>query len=149
MDRLNLPSFEIKLSGTAEQPRIYDDLRRRYVALTPEEWVRQHFVHYLIGHKGYPAALMGNEISMHVGTKTLRADTVLYDAALRPRMIVEYKAPDVAVDESVFAQISSYNALLRTQYLAVSNGVVHYCCRVDYAAGRLVFLSDIPRYDEL
>lgn len=149
MTRLNLPPFEIKLSGTAERPGIFDILRRRYVALTPEEWVRQHFVHYLIAHKGYPSALMGNEISMRVGAKTLRADTILYDTSLRPRMIVEYKAPEVTVDEGVFAQISAYNTLLHTDYLVVTNGIVHYCCRVDYAAGRLVFLPEIPRYEDL
>ncbi len=76
MIRLNLPTFEIKLSGTKEHPRIYDILRRRYIALTPEEWVRQHFVHFLTGHKGYPTALMANEISLSIGNKIHHFDTV-------------------------------------------------------------------------
>ena len=84
MIRLNLPTFEIKLSGTKEHPRIYDILRRRYIALTPEEWVRQHFVHFLTGHKGYPTALMANEISLSIGNKKLRADSVLYDRIQGP-----------------------------------------------------------------
>ena len=88
MIRLNLPTFEIKLSGTKEHPRLFDILRRRYVALTPEEWVRQHFVHFLTGHKGYPAALMANEVGLMIGNKKLRADSVLYNRLLQPRMII-------------------------------------------------------------
>src|SRR3712207_9509863 len=87
MNQLNLPGFELKLSGTQDKPKILDILRRRYVALTPEEWVRQHFVHYLIEHKGYPQALMANEIQIQIGDKQLRADSVLYDSKLQPRMI--------------------------------------------------------------
>ena len=91
MTRLNLPPFEIKLRGTKAQPQIFDILRKKYIALTPEEWVRQHFVHFLVEHKGYPAALMANEIQLKVGEKTLRADSVLYSRDLKPRMIIEYK----------------------------------------------------------
>lgn len=149
MIRLNLPTFEIKLSGTKEQPRIFDILRRRYIALTPEEWVRQHFVHFLTEHKGYPAALMANEISLNIGNKKLRADSVLYDRRLQPRMIVEYKAPSVTITQKVFDQITAYNMLLHVDYLVVSNGLKHYCCRMNYANRSYEFLSDIPSYKEL
>ena len=110
---LNLPSFEIKVSGTPEKPRIYDILRRKYIALTPEEWVRQHFIHYLIEQKGYPAPLLANEIKLKIGDKTLRADSVLYDRSLQPRMIIEYKAPTIPLTQKVFDQISIYNFLLK------------------------------------
>lgn len=149
MIRLNLPTFEIKLSGTKEHPRIFDILRRRYIALTPEEWVRQHFIHFLTEHKGYPAALMANEISLNIGNKKLRADSVLYDRRLQPRMIVEYKAPSVAITQKVFDQITVYNMLLHVDYLVVSNGLKHYCCRMDYDNRSYEFLSDIPNYNEL
>ena len=129
MIRLNLPSFEIKLSGTKEQPRIFDILRHRYVALTPEEWVRQHFVHYLIEHKGYPAALMANEMSLSIGNKKLRADSVL--------------------TQKVFEQIAAYNLLLHVDYLVVSNGLQHYCCRIDYDKRTYNFLQDIPTYESI
>lgn len=129
---LNLPLFDIKLQGSREHPRILDVLRRRYVALTPEEWVRQSFVHYLIEHLGYPAALLANEVSLQVGQKQLRADSVLYDRRLKPRMIIEYKAPTVQLTQKVFDQISAYNLLLHVDYLIISNGLQHHCCRMDY-----------------
>lgn len=149
MIRLNLPSFDIKLSGTREHPRIFDTLRRRYVALTPEEWVRQHFVHWLTAHKGYPAALMANEIAMSIGGKRLRADSVLYDRQLQPRMIIEYKAPTVQITQHVFDQIAAYNMLLHVDYLVISNGLSHYCCRIDYAKRTYEFLRNIPDYSEI
>lgn len=150
MIRLNLPSFEIKLSGTKEQPRIFDILRHRYVALTPEEWVRQHFTHFLVEHRHYPAALLGNEITVQLNGVARRCDSVLYSRdGGRPRMIVEYKAPDVPVTQAVFTQISAYNSVLRADYLVVSNGLAHYCCRMDYERQKAEFLPEIPFYEDL
>lgn len=149
MTRLNLPPFEIKLRGTKAQPQIFDILRKKYIALTPEEWVRQHFVHFLVEHKGYPAALMANEIQLNVGEKTLRADSVLYSRNLKPRMIIEYKAPHIPITQKVFDQISIYNMLLHVDYLVVSNGLQHYICKMDYNDKKYLFLEDIPDYEEL
>lgn len=149
MYQLNLPRYDIRISEQAGRRTILDVLRRKYVALTPEEWVRQHFVHFLIGHKGYPPALLANEIELRSGSKRLRCDSVLYDSSLRPRMIIEYKAPTVAIQQKVFDQISVYNMLLHVDYLVVSNGLNHYCCRMDYANHRYVFLHEIPDYQEL
>lgn len=149
MIRLNLPPFAIKLKGDADHPFVFDDLRRKWVALTPEEWVRQHFVHYLIEGLGYPAGLMGNEVSLHVGQKWLRADGVLYDRQLHPRMIMEYKAPHVTLTPKVFDQITAYNMQLHARYLVVSNGMTHYCCQLDDVTSKYVFLDHIPRYEEL
>ena len=149
MTRLNLPPFEIKLRGTKAQPQIFDILRKKYIALTPEEWVRQHFVHFLVEHKGYPAALMANEIQLKVGEKTLRADSVLYSRDLKPRMIIEYKAPRIPITQKVFDQISIYNMLLHVDYLVVSNGLQHYICKMDYNDKKYLFLEDIPDYEEL
>ncbi len=149
MTRLNLPPFEIKLRGTKAQPQIFDILRKKYIALTPEEWVRQHFVHFLVEHKGYPAALMANEIQLKVGEKTLRADSVLFSRDLKPRMIIEYKAPHIPITQKVFDQISIYNMLLHVDYLVVSNGLQHYICKMDYNDKKYLFLEDIPDYEEL
>lgn len=149
MIQLNLPDYPIKLGGTPDMPTIYDTLRRKYVKLTPEEWVRQHFVHMLVERKGYPGALMANEVALKVGEKLLRADTVLYDSRLRPRMVIEYKAPHVAITQAVFDQIATYNLLLRVDYLVVSNGLSHYCCRMDYEGRQYRYLQDIPLYAEL
>jgi len=149
MMQLNLPTYECRLREQNGRQQIFDVLRRRYVALTPEEWVRQHFVHYLIEHKGYPKGLLANEVDLRVGEKHLRCDTVLYDKALHPKIIVEYKAPDIAITQKVFNQITVYNMLLHVDYLIVSNGMQHYCCQMDYEQNRYMFLSDIPNYDQL
>lgn len=149
MIQLNLPDYPIRLSGTQEHPSIFDILRRKYVALTPEEWVRQHFIHFLINQKNYPAILLANEIKLRVGNKTLRADSVLYDRELRPRMIVEYKAPHIPITQKVFDQISTYNMLLHVDYLVVSNGLQHYCCKMDYDNQKYLFLEDIPDYQNI
>jgi predicted type IV restriction endonuclease len=149
MLNLNLPSYNVRLSGSPEKPKIFDRLRRKYVALTPEEWVRQHFVHFLINHKGYPASLLANEVQLQMGNKSLRADTLLYGNDLKVRMIIEYKAPSIPITEKVFHQISTYNMLLNVDYLVVSNGLKHYCCKVGNDCEKYLFLEDIPEYDNL
>ena len=149
MYELNLPKYGIKIANENGHQTIFDVLRRKYVALTPEEWVRQHFVHYLIEHKGYPQALMANEIQLAIGNKKLRCDSVLYDRSLKPRMIIEYKAPTVNITQKVFDQITVYNMLLHVDYLVVSNGIKHYCCQMDYDNQKYLFLEDIPDYQEI
>jgi hypothetical protein len=119
------------------------------VALTPEEWVRQHFTHWLVEHKGYPKGLLGNEIELRIGEKRLRCDSILYNEKALPRMIIEYKSPSVSVTQRVFNQISTYNLLLHVDYLMVSNGVQHYCCRMDYEHQKYEFLQAIPDYSVL
>ena len=128
---------------------IFDFLRRKYVALTPEEWVRQHFVHFLIEHKGYPKGLIGNEIELQIGAKRLRCDSILYNKMAQPQMIIEYKAPTIPIQQKVFQQISTYNLLLKVDYLIVSNGIQHYCCKMDYDNQKCLFLKDIPKYEKL
>ena len=149
MTRLNLPSFPIRLAGTQEKPKVFDILRSKYVALTPEEWVRQHFVNYLIQHKQYPAAYLANEVNLKIGGKVLRADTVLYDQQLRPLMIIEYKAPHIAISQKIFNQLFAYNFQLHATYLVVSNGLQHYCCMLTHDHEKYVFLDDIPEYNKL
>ena len=143
---LNLPPFDLRLRDNGGRRQVFDVLRRRYVALTPEEWVRQHFVHFLIVYKGYPKGLLANEVELRVGEKRLRCDTLLYNRVMQPQMIVEYKAPDVAITQRVFDQITVYNLLLHVDYLVVSNGRQHYCCRMDYEQQSYTFLHDIPEW---
>ena len=149
MFRLNLPQYEIKIGEKDGKRTIFDFLRRKYVALSPEEWVRQHFTHYLVEHKGYPKGLMGNEVELHIGEKRLRCDTVLYNKEGQPRMIIEYKAPTIQIQQKTFDQISAYNLLLHVDYLIVSNGLQHYCCKMDYENQKYLFLQDIPDYENL
>lgn len=149
MQELNLPRYEISVKRNGKRLTIFDFLRRRHVALTPEEWVRQHFVHFLVEHKGYPKGLLANEVELSIGEKSLRCDSILYDSNLKPRMIVEYKAPSVAVTQKVFQQIATYNLLLHVDYLVVSNGLTHYCVKMDYDNQKYLFLEDIPEYKNL
>ena len=111
--------------------------------------MRQHFVHFLTGHKGYPPSLLANEVELRAGDKRLRCDSVLYDTAAQPVMLIEYKAPTVALSQRVFDQITAYNMLMHVDYLIVSNGLQHYCCRMDYENHTYTFLRDIPEYNEL
>lgn len=147
MNRLNLPEYSIKIAERNGKKVIFDILRRKYVALTPEEWVRQHFVHFIIEKKGYPQTLIANEVELKIGNKSLRCDSVLYDRNMQPRMILEYKSPTIELQQKVFNQISTYNLLLKVDYLIVSNGMQHYCCKMDYENHKYVFLEEIPDYE--
>ena len=146
---LNLPSFSIKMQQRNGKKMIFDSLRKKYVALTPEEWVRQHFIHLLTDFKGYPQGLMANEIQLDLNGTKKRCDTVLFDKDLHARMIVEYKAPHIEITQTVFDQITRYNMVLKVDYLIVSNGINHYCCKIDYHTMSYTFLPDIPNYDQL
>lgn len=128
--------------------RVFDVLRRRAVALTPEEWVRQNFVYFLLSEREFPPQLMANEIALTLNGTARRADTMVYTRALRPLVVVEYKAPEIAITQKVFDQIARYNSVMQAPYLIVSNGMHHYCCR--YAPGGTYrFLPDIPTYAEM
>ena len=135
------------MRSTGGKSQIFDFLRRKYVALTPEEWVRQHFTHYLVEHLGYPRTLLANEVELAIGQKRLRCDSVVYDRRLQPRMIVEYKAPTVALSQKTFDQVAAYNLMLRVDFLVVSNGLQHFCCQMNYARMSYSFLQEIPRYE--
>lgn len=149
ISKLNLPEVELSTKQTNGKIQVFDILRKRYVALTPEEWVRQHFIHYLIKYKGYPATLLGNEVPLKVGNLQKRCDSVLYSKEAEPVMIVEYKASTVNITQEVFDQICRYNITMRVPYLIVSNGMQHYCCHVDYKKGTYSFLPDVPSYGDI
>ena len=149
MISLNLPSYEAKISQKDGKNIIFDDLRRRYVNLSPEEWVRQHFIHFLISYKGYPKNLMVNEVTLKLNNMLRRCDTVLYNKDLTPIMIIEYKAPNVKLSQKIFTQISTYNLILKVDYLIVSNGLNHYICKMNYESQSYTFLPDIPNYNDL
>ena len=146
---LNLPGADLQLRPDEDSRKggleVLDRLRNKWVALTPEEWVRQHFVAFLMAERGFPAALMANEVALSLNGTARRCDTIIYTRALKPLCIVEYKRPDVAVTQKVFDQIARYNSVLRAPYLIVSNGLAHYCCRYT-ADGGYRFLRDVPEF---
>lgn len=151
MENLNLPSYpyRTRLNPKSSLQEIWDTQRRRWVKLTPEEWVRQHFVHYLIDHLKYPSGRIGNEIAIKVGKLERRCDSVIFGDSVEPLMIVEYKAASVTLNQEVFDQIGRYNIALQVDWLIVSNGLQHYCCHLNREANRWVFLPEIPSYQDL
>lgn len=141
---LNLPPVDLRLKLEGKILKVFDSLRKKYVALTPEEYVRQHFTAWMIDSLGYPASLMSNEVSLSLNDTRRRCDTVVFRSDGSPSVIVEYKAPTVAITQKVFDQIARYNMVLRSRYLIVSNGLLHFCCEMDYDAESYSFLKSIP-----
>lgn len=149
MYTLNLPSYDAKIRKKGNSFEIFDPLRRKYLVLTPEEWVRQHFVHYLITEKNYPSSLIANEASLKLNNLIRRCDTVVYNRQLKPVMILEYKEPQVSITQEIFDQVARYNSVLRVKHIIVSNGMQHYCYRLNFDDLSYEFLTEIPDYREL
>lgn len=147
--QLNLPPYDANIKKVGGMVKIFDAQRRKFVALTPEEWVRQNFVHFLFEHKGYSTALLANEVAVTLNGMSRRCDCVLYGTDAKPRMIIEFKAPTVEITQKVFDQICRYNMVLKVEYLIVSNGLVHYCCKLNETKDGYIFLEDIPDYKDL
>lgn len=150
-EALNLPPYDcrLRISPQTQLEEIWDSQRKRWIKLTPEEWVRQHFVHFLISNQGFPSGCIGNEMSIKVGQLEKRCDSVVFGKDGKPLMIVEYKAPTVAITQKVFDQISRYNITLQVDWLIVSNGLQHYCCHLIREKQQFEFLPQLPHYEDL
>ena len=134
------------MKSEAEKTYIFDVVRKKYLLLNPEEWVRQNFIHYLNKEKKYPLGLMGVEQMVKYNSLKTRADIVMYNTEGKANIIVECKAPDVKITQDTFNQIAKYNSQLKVKYLMVTNGMNHYCCKMDYESNRITFLEEIPSY---
>lgn len=146
MQKLNLPSFDCKLKSSENKTLIFDNLRKKYVVLTPEEWVRQHFIAYLIDHKKYPKSLIGVEKQLTINKLKKRTDLLVFNRIGAPHIIVECKAPNVVISQDTFDQIARYNLTLNANYLVVTNGLVHFYCQMDQISQSYHFLKEIPDY---
>lgn len=143
--KLNLPDCTVRVrEGADGKPQIWDPLRSKYVALTPEEYVRRRFTAWLISDLHYPQSLMANEVSLNLNGLRRRADTLVVDRHGDPFMVVEYKAPSVPVTQTVFDQAVRYNMVLGAPYIVVTNGLNHYCCRIDRESESYHFIPRIP-----
>lgn len=149
MQELNFPKYEFKLREHDGKTEIFDPVRRRWVVLTPEEWVRQHMIRYLIDEKQVPQNLIGIEKKLKVYGLVKRSDMLVHDRTGSPVLLVECKSPEVKLTETAFNQILRYNLTLSVEYLLVTNGITHYCCRIDPKTKNVSFLKDIPEYSEL
>ncbi len=147
MTTLNLPTHSFKYKKEQDKTFIFDVIRRKYVVLTPEEWVRQHFIIYLIEHKNYPSSLVSVEMSLKVNNIQKRSDIVVFNRQGIPFLMVECKAPTVKINQAVFDQIARYNFNLKVQYMVVTNGLKHFCCAYDYDKSTYLFLDHIPEFE--
>ena len=143
-DKLNLPKFNFKNRLVDNTIQIFDEVRKGYFKLTPEEWVRQHVINYLAYHKNYSIGLMQVEKLIKYNNLNTRADLIVNDRDFNPVVLVECKAPNVKISKDAFDQIAKYNFSLKAKYLFVTNGLKHYCCSINYANGKTEFLKDIP-----
>jgi hypothetical protein len=146
MHQLNLPSFDYKLKKADGKVWIFDVIRKKYIVLTPEEWVRQHFLHYLLTELMYPRALVRIEGGLTYNTLSKRSDIVVFDRQGKPWMLIECKSPDLQLSENTLHQASAYNATLKAKYLTVTNGLVHYCSETNWDEGKTSLLSEMPLY---
>lgn len=149
MEQLNLPTYSFKIKSDGQRKLIFDTIRKKYVALTPEEWVRQNFIRFLNEVKNYPLSLMSVELHQKIYKAQRRSDIIVFNNNGEPFMIVECKATFIKLDNKVFEQAAGYNIRLKTNYLVVTNGLKHYCCRINHTAGTWEFLDDIPVYWEV
>ena len=149
MWQLNLPAYNFRIIKKNEKPFIFDDLRKKFVALTPEEWVRQHFIRFLIEVKHYPASLIAIEKQLIINGLKKRCDAVVYNRNGEPLIIIEFKAATVSIAQQTFDQAAVYNSKLKVDYFIISNGLKHYCCRLEKDVLQYNFLDDIPDFDTL
>ena len=146
---LNLPTYSFRIQQQDEKKLIFDEIRKKFVALTPEEWVRQNFIMYLVEEKKYPVSLIAIETGLKLNRNHFRADMLLYHRTGKPLMVVEFKAPSVKIMQHTFDQITRYNMTFQVPYLIVSNGMDHYCCRIDLKEQSYSFLKEIPAFNQL
>jgi len=150
MQKLNLPTYNFNIKESENnKDQIFDEVRRKFVALTPEEWVRQNFVKYLIEEKHYPKGLIAIEMTLNISNNKQRCDVVCFDKKAQPLIIIECKAPKVKITQEVFEQAARYNMNLHTSFLIMTNGMNHYCCKIDYTNKKVMYLKDIPNYDAI
>lgn len=146
--QLNLPSYPFRIKKVEETTFIFDEIRKKYLVLTPEEWVRQHLVKFLILEKQYPKSLIKLEGGLKLNALQKRTDIVLYNSSGEKILMVECKAPSVIIDQKTFDQIARYNMVHKIRLIAVSNGMQHYICRINFTEGTYQFLEEIPVYSD-
>jgi hypothetical protein len=146
MQKLNLPSYNFKLKSKENKTLIFDKLRKKYMVLTPEEWVRQHVVNFLIDEKKYPSSLIAIEKQLTINNLKKRSDILVFNTDGKPEIIVECKAPSIKITQNTFDQIARYNLKLQANFLFVTNGLEHFYCKMDFENETYIFLKEIPNY---
>lgn len=148
MQKLNLPEYDFRIKTDGDKPFIFDGIRKKFVVLTPEEWVRQHFIEYLKKEKNYPETLMAVEKQIAVNGLQRRFDLLVYTRNGQPLLIAEFKAPEIKITQETFDQVVRYNMALRVEKVIVSNGLQHFACEIDYTKNSFSYLPEIPAFPE-
>ncbi|MGZ0016846.1 type I restriction enzyme HsdR N-terminal domain-containing protein [Yeosuana sp. AK3] len=146
LQKLNFPEFSFRFKNSENKISIFDVIRKRFIILQPEEWVRQHCIHYLMVVKGYPKSLINIEKELIVNTLRKRYDIVVYNPDGTIHLIIECKSPTVTINQDTFNQIARYNLSLNATYLMITNGINHYYCQMDFKEEKYHFLKDIPEH---
>jgi len=146
MVQLNLPKYAFKIKNRENKLYIFDIIRKKYVVLTPEEWVRQHFIHYLITDKKYPKSILAIEKQLKYNGLIKRTDILVFDKLGQPDIIVECKSPNIKISQDTFDQIARYNLNLNANFLVVTNGLQHFYCKLDHQNKQYVFLDSLAQY---
>jgi hypothetical protein len=149
MQKLNLPEYSFRIKTKEGKDFIFDALRKKFVRLTPEEWVRQNFVQFLISEKKYSVSLIAVEVVVKVNNNPQRADLVVFDRSGNPVLVAEFKAPEVKISQQTFDQIVRYNMQLKVKFFIVSNGLEHFCCSINYMDNSYAFLPEIPDFSDV
>ena len=146
MLKLSFPNYEFRLKKIDEKRFIFDEIRKKYIELTAEEWVRQNCIRFLINEKKYKSQLIAVEKKIILNNLTKRFDIIAYDNSGDPNLLVECKAPNIAIRQETFDQILSYNRVINSKYLMITNGIINYYCKIDNIDNKINFLKDIPNY---
>ena len=146
MQVLNFPTYKFKLKSSENKQYIFDVIRKKYIVLTPEEWVRQHTIHFLISEKKYPKSLIAVEKQLTINNLKKRTDILVFNTDGLHELIVECKSPNIKIAQDTFDQIARYNLKLQANYLVVTNGLQHYFCKLDHENEQYTFLEEIPYY---
>jgi len=146
---LQLPPYPFKITEDNGRLTLFDDIRKKHILLTPEEWVRQHFVQYLINQKDYPRSLIKLEGGLKLHGKARRTDIVVFNNEGERILLIECKAPSVNIDQKVFDQVARYNMVHKVALLAVSNGLQHYYCRINFESRDYIFIEELPSYGDI
>jgi len=146
MEKLNFKSYPLIIKNNENKQYVFDEIRKKNILLTPEEWVRQNCVQFLIHEKKYPKSLISVEKKLSINSLTKRYDIVVFNSNGIIVLVVECKSPKVKITQKTFDQISSYNLAFKSRHLMITNGLRHYFCEVDYVKNKLFFLNELPNY---
>lgn len=146
MQKLNFPQYTFRFKNSENKVAVFDEIRKKFIILTPEEWVRLHTVQYLISEKKYPKSLINVEKQLKIGTRIKRYDIVVFNSEGEIHIIVECKAPSIKITQDTFDQIARYNMSLNANFLMVTNGLDHHFCQLDYEQEKYHFLQSLPKY---